>query len=175
MFSQTLAHGGRRCSASDRSFLSRTWVIKERSATRRSSTAASRRFVLCSCLWWRSCPENVPRSWTNPAVRGGRRTLLSEQTLVQADGVGADGAALDCPAGKRELLQRAVAAAIRAQLSAPWLPSNLRLPLQQEAQVSSQDLRSEEGLKKLLSQAEQQALRLCSWMRCFLHPPCAAS
>lgn len=69
-FSQTLgdAAGAPTCSRCDRTFLFRTLVIKARSATRRSSTAASQRFVLCSCSWWRSCPENAPRSWTSPPV-----------------------------------------------------------------------------------------------------------
>ncbi|TWW57255.1 Coiled-coil domain-containing protein 22 [Takifugu flavidus] len=42
---------------------------------------------------------------------------------------------LDQPTGKLLLLQRAVAAAIRAQLAAPWLPPTCRLPLQQDLQV----------------------------------------
>ncbi|XP_056897613.1 coiled-coil domain-containing protein 22 [Takifugu flavidus] len=41
---------------------------------------------------------------------------------------------LDQPTGKLLLLQRAVAAAIRAQLAAPWLPPTCRLPLQQDLQ-----------------------------------------
>ncbi|XP_011619056.1 coiled-coil domain-containing protein 22 isoform X1 [Takifugu rubripes] len=41
---------------------------------------------------------------------------------------------LDQPTGKMLLLQRAVAAAIRAQLAAPWLPPTCRLPLQQDLQ-----------------------------------------
>lgn len=38
-------------------------------------------------------------------------------------------------AGKSVVLQRAVAAAIKAQLAVPWLPPNCRLPLHAETQV----------------------------------------
>lgn len=44
-----------------------------------------------------------------------------------------DLARLTRPAGKLVVLQRAVAAALRAQLAEPWLPSSLR----QDAQVSA--------------------------------------
>uniref|UniRef100_A0A7N6BDM4 Coiled-coil domain-containing protein 22 n=1 Tax=Anabas testudineus TaxID=64144 RepID=A0A7N6BDM4_ANATE len=37
--------------------------------------------------------------------------------------------ASDQPTGKSAVLQRAIAAAIRAQLAVPWLPTNCRLPL----------------------------------------------
>lgn len=65
---------------------------------------------------------------------------------------GSDRALLTRPAGKLVVLQRAVAAALRAQLAEPWCPSSLRLPLQQEAQVSSRSRISE----KLLSRTEQR-------------------
>ncbi|XP_076596536.1 coiled-coil domain-containing protein 22 [Chaetodon auriga] len=42
--------------------------------------------------------------------------------------------ASDQPAGKSVVLQRAIAAAIKAQLAVPWLPSNCRLPLHGETQ-----------------------------------------
>lgn len=38
--------------------------------------------------------------------------------------------------GKLMVLQKAIAAAIKAQLSVPWLPSNCRLPLHGETQVN---------------------------------------
>lgn len=41
------------------------------------------------------------------------------------------------PAGKSVVLQRAIAAAIKAQLAVPWLPPNCRLPLHGETQVNS--------------------------------------
>lgn len=41
------------------------------------------------------------------------------------------------PAGKSAVLQRAIAAAIRAQLSVPWLPPHCRLPLHSQTQVKS--------------------------------------
>lgn len=37
--------------------------------------------------------------------------------------------------GKLMVLQKSIAAAIRAQLSVPWLPTNCRLPLDGETQV----------------------------------------
>lgn len=37
--------------------------------------------------------------------------------------------------GKLLVLQKTIAAAIRAQLSVPWLPTNCRLPLDGETQV----------------------------------------
>ncbi|XP_075902060.1 coiled-coil domain-containing protein 22 [Nelusetta ayraudi] len=40
----------------------------------------------------------------------------------------------DQPAGKLLVLQKTIAAAIRAQLSVPWLPTNCRLPLDGETQ-----------------------------------------
>ncbi|KAG7519250.1 hypothetical protein JOB18_004693 [Solea senegalensis] len=40
----------------------------------------------------------------------------------------------DQPTGKSVVLQRAIAAAIKAQLSVPWLPVNCRLPLHTETQ-----------------------------------------
>ncbi|XP_053173020.1 coiled-coil domain-containing protein 22 isoform X1 [Scomber japonicus] len=40
----------------------------------------------------------------------------------------------DQPTGKSVVLQRAIAAAIKAQLSVPWLPPNCRLPLHGETQ-----------------------------------------
>lgn len=40
----------------------------------------------------------------------------------------------DQPTGKSVVLQRAIAAAIRAQLAVPWLPPNCRLPLHCETQ-----------------------------------------
>ncbi|KAK5862994.1 hypothetical protein PBY51_000057 [Eleginops maclovinus] len=40
----------------------------------------------------------------------------------------------DQPQGKSAVLQRAIAAAIKAQLSVPWLPPNCRLPLHSETQ-----------------------------------------
>ncbi|XP_008316722.1 coiled-coil domain-containing protein 22 [Cynoglossus semilaevis] len=42
--------------------------------------------------------------------------------------------ASDQPTGKSVVLQRAIAAAIKAQLSVPWLPMNCRLPLHTETQ-----------------------------------------
>ncbi|KAI3357341.1 hypothetical protein L3Q82_015488 [Scortum barcoo] len=42
--------------------------------------------------------------------------------------------ASDQPTGKSAVLQRAIAAAIRAQLAVPWLPPNCRLPLHRETQ-----------------------------------------
>uniref|UniRef100_A0A7N8WJQ9 Coiled-coil domain-containing protein 22 n=1 Tax=Mastacembelus armatus TaxID=205130 RepID=A0A7N8WJQ9_9TELE len=42
--------------------------------------------------------------------------------------------ASDQPTGKSVVLQRAIAAAIRAQLAVPWLPANCRLPLHEETQ-----------------------------------------
>ncbi|XP_077943752.1 coiled-coil domain-containing protein 22 [Gasterosteus aculeatus] len=42
--------------------------------------------------------------------------------------------ASDQPTGKSVVLQRAVAAAIKAQLAVPWLPPNCRLPLHAETQ-----------------------------------------
>lgn len=42
--------------------------------------------------------------------------------------------ASDQPTGKSVVLQRAIAAAIKAQLAVPWLPSNCRLPLHGETQ-----------------------------------------
>uniref|UniRef100_A0A8C3AFM1 Coiled-coil domain-containing protein 22 n=1 Tax=Cyclopterus lumpus TaxID=8103 RepID=A0A8C3AFM1_CYCLU len=45
--------------------------------------------------------------------------------------------ASDQPTGKSVVLQRAIAAAIRAQLVVPWLPPNCRLPLHTETQVHS--------------------------------------
>lgn len=42
--------------------------------------------------------------------------------------------ASDQPTGKSVVLQRAIAAAIKAQLTVPWLPSNCRLPLHGETQ-----------------------------------------
>ncbi|KAM7412356.1 hypothetical protein PAMA_022034 [Pampus argenteus] len=42
--------------------------------------------------------------------------------------------ASDQPAGKSVVLQRAIAAAIKAQLAVPWLPPNCRLPLHGETQ-----------------------------------------
>lgn len=42
--------------------------------------------------------------------------------------------ASDQPTGKSMVLQRAIAAAIRAQLAVPWLPTNCRLPLHAETQ-----------------------------------------
>ncbi|XP_069544286.1 coiled-coil domain-containing protein 22 [Brachyistius frenatus] len=42
--------------------------------------------------------------------------------------------ASDQPAGKLVVLQRAIAAAIKAQLAVPWLPPNCRLPLHCETQ-----------------------------------------
>uniref|UniRef100_A0A8C3AFQ4 Coiled-coil domain-containing protein 22 n=1 Tax=Cyclopterus lumpus TaxID=8103 RepID=A0A8C3AFQ4_CYCLU len=42
--------------------------------------------------------------------------------------------ASDQPTGKSVVLQRAIAAAIRAQLVVPWLPPNCRLPLHTETQ-----------------------------------------
>uniref|UniRef100_A0A7N6BLM9 Coiled-coil domain-containing protein 22 n=1 Tax=Anabas testudineus TaxID=64144 RepID=A0A7N6BLM9_ANATE len=44
--------------------------------------------------------------------------------------------ASDQPTGKSAVLQRAIAAAIRAQLAVPWLPTNCRLPLHGETQGS---------------------------------------
>ncbi|KAM7405488.1 hypothetical protein PAMP_012747 [Pampus punctatissimus] len=44
--------------------------------------------------------------------------------------------ASDQPAGKSVVLQRAIAAAIKAQLAVPWLPPNCRLPLHGETQNS---------------------------------------
>lgn len=41
------------------------------------------------------------------------------------------------PPGKSAALQRAIAAAIKAQLAVPWLPTNCRLPLHGETQVNS--------------------------------------
>lgn len=64
---------------------------------------------------------------------------------------GADRAAVICPAGKLEVLQRAVAAAIRAQLAVPWLPPTCRLPLQ----VSSRSRMCEKA-------PHSSAVRLCS-------------
>ncbi|XP_070696355.1 coiled-coil domain-containing protein 22 [Pempheris klunzingeri] len=43
--------------------------------------------------------------------------------------------ASDQPTGKSMVLQRAIAAAIKAQLAVPWLPPNCRLPLHSEAQI----------------------------------------
>uniref|UniRef100_A0A8C4HIR8 Coiled-coil domain-containing protein 22 n=1 Tax=Dicentrarchus labrax TaxID=13489 RepID=A0A8C4HIR8_DICLA len=43
----------------------------------------------------------------------------------------------DQPTGKSVVLQRAIAAAIKAQLAVPWLPSNCRLPMHCETQVRS--------------------------------------
>ncbi|KAG7224304.1 hypothetical protein INR49_000547 [Caranx melampygus] len=40
----------------------------------------------------------------------------------------------DQPTGKSAVLQRAIAAAIKAQLAVPWLPTNCRLPLHGETQ-----------------------------------------
>ncbi|XP_040009373.1 coiled-coil domain-containing protein 22 isoform X2 [Xiphias gladius] len=40
----------------------------------------------------------------------------------------------DQPTGKSVVLQRAIAAAIKAQLAVPWLPTNCRLPLHGETQ-----------------------------------------
>uniref|UniRef100_A0A8D0AEG4 Coiled-coil domain-containing protein 22 n=1 Tax=Sander lucioperca TaxID=283035 RepID=A0A8D0AEG4_SANLU len=45
--------------------------------------------------------------------------------------------ASDQPTGKSVVLQKAIAAAIRAQLAVPWLPPNCRLPLHGETQVNS--------------------------------------
>lgn len=45
--------------------------------------------------------------------------------------------ASDQPTGKSVVLQRAIAAAIKAQLVVPWLPPNCRLPLHGETQVNS--------------------------------------
>uniref|UniRef100_A0A667WZ26 Coiled-coil domain-containing protein 22 n=1 Tax=Myripristis murdjan TaxID=586833 RepID=A0A667WZ26_9TELE len=45
--------------------------------------------------------------------------------------------ASDQPAGKSVVLQRAISAAIKAQLALPWLPPNCRLPLLCETQVNS--------------------------------------
>uniref|UniRef100_A0A8C4HIM0 Coiled-coil domain-containing protein 22 n=1 Tax=Dicentrarchus labrax TaxID=13489 RepID=A0A8C4HIM0_DICLA len=42
----------------------------------------------------------------------------------------------DQPTGKSVVLQRAIAAAIKAQLAVPWLPSNCRLPMHCETQVN---------------------------------------
>ncbi|XP_049608204.1 coiled-coil domain-containing protein 22 [Syngnathus scovelli] len=42
--------------------------------------------------------------------------------------------ASDQPSGKSTIRQRAIAAAIKAQLAAPWLPPNCRLPLHGETQ-----------------------------------------
>ncbi|XP_061908416.1 coiled-coil domain-containing protein 22 isoform X3 [Entelurus aequoreus] len=44
--------------------------------------------------------------------------------------------ASDQPTGKSTILQRAIASAIKAQLVAPWLPPNCRLPLHGETQTS---------------------------------------
>ncbi|XP_061829279.2 coiled-coil domain-containing protein 22 isoform X1 [Nerophis lumbriciformis] len=44
--------------------------------------------------------------------------------------------ASDQPTGKSTILQRAIASAIKAQLGAPWLPPNCRLPLHGETQTS---------------------------------------
>ncbi|XP_054625737.1 coiled-coil domain-containing protein 22 isoform X2 [Dunckerocampus dactyliophorus] len=44
--------------------------------------------------------------------------------------------ASDQPTGKSAVLQRAIASAIKAQLVAPWLPPNCRLPLHGETQTS---------------------------------------
>lgn len=41
------------------------------------------------------------------------------------------------PVGKSVVLQRAIAAAVKAQLAVPWLPPNCRLPLHGETQVNS--------------------------------------
>uniref|UniRef100_A0A8D3E773 Coiled-coil domain-containing protein 22 n=1 Tax=Scophthalmus maximus TaxID=52904 RepID=A0A8D3E773_SCOMX len=43
----------------------------------------------------------------------------------------------DQPTGKSLVLQRAIAAAVQAQLAVPWLPTNCRLPLHVETQVNS--------------------------------------
>uniref|UniRef100_A0A673M702 Coiled-coil domain-containing protein 22 n=1 Tax=Sinocyclocheilus rhinocerous TaxID=307959 RepID=A0A673M702_9TELE len=43
--------------------------------------------------------------------------------------------ALDQPAGKSALLQRAIAAQIKVQLSVPWLPLSCRLPIHRKTQV----------------------------------------
>uniref|UniRef100_A0A671VUI4 Coiled-coil domain-containing protein 22 n=1 Tax=Sparus aurata TaxID=8175 RepID=A0A671VUI4_SPAAU len=48
--------------------------------------------------------------------------------------------ASDQPTGKSVVLQRAIAAAIKAQLAVTWLPSNCRLPLHGETQVNSLEL-----------------------------------
>uniref|UniRef100_A0A673M6Z5 Coiled-coil domain-containing protein 22 n=1 Tax=Sinocyclocheilus rhinocerous TaxID=307959 RepID=A0A673M6Z5_9TELE len=44
--------------------------------------------------------------------------------------------ALDQPAGKSALLQRAIAAQIKVQLSVPWLPLSCRLPIHRKTQSS---------------------------------------
>lgn len=79
--------------------------------------------------------EKLPRERSEkldqPTGRGASPALLSRGVVEVKLTV------LTCPAGKLVLLQRAVAAALRAQLAAPWLPSSCRLPLQQEAQVNS--------------------------------------
>uniref|UniRef100_A0A8C4HIW7 Coiled-coil domain-containing protein 22 n=1 Tax=Dicentrarchus labrax TaxID=13489 RepID=A0A8C4HIW7_DICLA len=49
----------------------------------------------------------------------------------------------DQPTGKSVVLQRAIAAAIKAQLAVPWLPSNCRLPMHCETQCKKVCLISE--------------------------------
>uniref|UniRef100_A0A673MCI5 Coiled-coil domain-containing protein 22 n=1 Tax=Sinocyclocheilus rhinocerous TaxID=307959 RepID=A0A673MCI5_9TELE len=46
--------------------------------------------------------------------------------------------ALDQPAGKSALLQRAIAAQIKVQLSVPWLPLSCRLPIHRKTQLNFQ-------------------------------------
>uniref|UniRef100_A0A8D3D1U6 Coiled-coil domain-containing protein 22 n=1 Tax=Scophthalmus maximus TaxID=52904 RepID=A0A8D3D1U6_SCOMX len=57
----------------------------------------------------------------------------------------------DQPTGKSLVLQRAIAAAVQAQLAVPWLPTNCRLPLHVETQVNSLKIHfSPPSKKKLL-------------------------
>lgn len=59
------------------------------------------------------------------------------------------------------LLQRAVAAAIRAQLSAPWLPPTCRLPLQQDVQVKAEDVGNSQSRKPVQHWPLQQRPHSC--------------
>uniref|UniRef100_A0A8D0AL41 Coiled-coil domain-containing protein 22 n=1 Tax=Sander lucioperca TaxID=283035 RepID=A0A8D0AL41_SANLU len=66
--------------------------------------------------------------------------------------------ASDQPTGKSVVLQKAIAAAIRAQLAVPWLPPNCRLPLHGETQcvcVVEQEYRSRK-LARLRKRIEEQ-------------------
>lgn len=68
------------------------------------------------------------------------------------------------PVGKSAVLQRAIAAAIRAQLAVPWLPTNCRLPLHGERQVNSLTLYFIVGIKALVHRYVS-SLTLCGQTR----------
>nr|XP_057906572.1 coiled-coil domain-containing protein 22 isoform X2 [Doryrhamphus excisus] len=82
--------------------------------------------------------------------------------------------ASDQPTGKSAILQRAIASAIKAQLVAPWLPPNCRLPLHGETQMSgalhsfhSQHLSLPYGVK---DPAKKPQKEVKDYQRDFLRP-----